>query len=360
MPSDAMFARQLLGWYDRARRALPWRNAVGGGASPYAVLVSELMLQQTQVATVIPYFQRFMERFPTPAILADAPEQEVLRLWQGLGYYSRARNLHAAAKRIVSNFGGIVPRDLEQLRSLPGVGRYTAGAIASIAFNQPAPIVDGNVARVICRLDKIEHDPRQPKILKQLWARAEQILPDQRIAEFNSAMMELGATVCTPRTPKCLLCPVQKFCRAFAAGVQDSIPPARKARPTPLVKRWTLCVQHEDRWLIEKRPATGRWAQLWQFITIEPSDKNPTSRHVRQHVGCRTGTPKSIGHVRHALTHRRYEFSVFIAQTGHADLKDCDRPRRWIHLDDLHAYPLSRPQLKIAEILRERSQKSLP
>src|SRR3954470_16957732 len=202
--SPTTFARRLLRWYDRARRDLPWR-AVGadGRPDPYHVLVSEAMLQQTQVATVIPYFNRFIARFATLADLARADEQEVLRLWQGLGYYSRARNLQKAARRVVSEFGGQLPADVDRLRALPGVGRYTAGAVASIAFGKRAPILDGNVVRVLCRVEKVTSDPRDRDTQALLWRRAEEVLPKVRVGDFNSALMELGATACIPRSPQC-------------------------------------------------------------------------------------------------------------------------------------------------------------
>src|SRR5688572_23843941 len=235
------FARRLLRWYDRSRRDLPWRvprdAAPGTALDPYHVLVSEAMLQQTQVATVIPYFNGFIARFPNLQSLAAADEQDVLRLWQGLGYYSRARNLQRAARTIVAEHDGRVPETAEALRTLSGVGRYTAGAVASIAFDCRAPIVDGNVARLLCRVDRIESDPRETDTAAQLWRRAEQILPRKRCGDFNSALMELGATVCTPRSPQCLVCPVRDHCEAFAGGVQDRIPPSRKRAKQPLLRR---------------------------------------------------------------------------------------------------------------------------
>jgi A/G-specific adenine glycosylase len=273
LPTPVQFRRRLLAWYDRHRRDLPWRRT----ADPYHVLVSEAMLQQTQVATVIPYYRRFLERFPAISDLARASEQEVLRLWQGLGYYSRARNLQAAAKTVVAEHGGKLPQTVEALLKLPGVGRYTAGAVASIAFGTRAPIVDGNVARVLCRIDRIETDPRERETLQLLWRRAEEILPKDRVGDFNSALMELGATVCTPRSPQCLICPVRAHCEAFAAGVQERIPAPRKAKPTPLLRRWTFCVERPGgEWLIEQRPSTGRWAGMWQFVTIEARAKRPS------------------------------------------------------------------------------------
>src|SRR5215217_6949316 len=271
LDSPATFARRLLRWYDKCRRNLPWRPDPGAGrpeGDPYHVLVSEAMLQQTQVATVIPYFNRFVARLPTLAALAAAEEQEVLRLWQGLGYYSRARNLQAAARRVTDEHGGELPREVDQLLKLPGIGRYTAGAVASIAFGRRAPILDGNVLRVLCRVDKITSDPRDRETQALLWRRAEEVLPKARVGEFNSALMELGATVCVPRSPRCLLCPVREHCGAFAAGVQERIPPAKKAKPTPLLERSIYCIRKSGRWLLEQRPATGRWASMWQFVTL--------------------------------------------------------------------------------------------
>ncbi|MDB5328566.1 MAG: A/G-specific adenine glycosylase, partial [Phycisphaerales bacterium] len=288
------FAKALLQWYDSAKRDLPWRVA-SGFPNPYHVLVSEAMLQQTQVATVIPYFARFLAAFPTIESLAESEEQRVLRLWQGLGYYSRARNLRKAAIAVVEQFGGVVPHAVEDLLTLPGVGRYTAGAVASLAYDTVAPIVDGNVVRVICRIDAIEEDPREPLIQKQLWRRAEEMLPTKRAGDFNSALMELGATVCTPKTPACLICPVRKFCRAFDQQIQHRVPMAKKAKTTPLQQRWVLCVEDQaGRFLIEQRPATGRWAGMWQFLTTSTADENTA-------LTFGTTPPTDLGIVRHAL-----------------------------------------------------------
>jgi A/G-specific adenine glycosylase len=311
------------------------------------------MLQQTQVATVVPYFHRFMARFPAPADLAEAEEQEVLRLWQGLGYYARARHLRAAACAIVAEFNGSVPDSLAGLRSLPGVGRYTAGAVASIAYDLRAPILDGNVARVLCRLDKIRFDPRGSATIAGLWRRAEQILPEKGVGEFNSALMELGATICTARLPRCDLCPVRAFCEAAAAGEQHRIPVPRKSRQTPLLRRWTVCVVRENRWLMEQRPAKGRWAGMWQFVTVEAGEGTPTGALLRRSgLGVGVRCLRRIGQVRHALTHRRYVFDVFTARAGGDASCNLQALRRWLTLAELDAYPLPRPQLKIVEMLQ--------
>lgn len=346
------FTRALLGWYERAQRELPWRLPRGsaGQIDPYRVLVSELMLQQTQVATVVPYFQRFMSVLPTVADLAAADEQQVLRLWQGLGYYARARNLQAAARKIVAEFGGAIPESLEALLSLPGIGRYTAGAVASIAFGQRAPIVDGNVARVLCRLAMIQTHPREPATAAVLWTLAEEILPRTSLGEFNSALMELGATVCTPRNPKCSDCPVRKFCRAAAAGKQNSIPPPRRAMPTPLVRRWTIGLRRRGRWLIEQRPPSGRWAGMWQFVTIEAGRTTPSAALMSRRLGLCVCNLKRIGRVRHALSHRRYVFEVFAAEARQNGVR---RPGKWVRMEELDRYPLPRPQTKIAKMIHE-------
>jgi len=343
---------RLLRWYRRVRRDLPWRVRIGDSSlpDPYHVLVSETMLQQTQVATVVPYFLRFTEKFPTIAALARADEQDVLRLWQGLGYYSRARNLHAAAKRIVAEHGGVVPSDPDALLDLPGVGRYTAGAIASLAFDIRAPILDGNVARVLCRLDHVDSDPREKVTTQYLWRRAGEILPKKNCGDFNSALMELGATVCTPRAPKCLLCPVRELCEAFARGDQEKIPLPRNRKRTSMHRRVILAIRHRDRYLIEQRPAKGRWAGMWQFVTLD-GDVHP-QLHPRRHLKLPISTPKHLAQITHALTHRRYTFDVYTAtlkRDGHAIA-----PRRWLTLAELEAYPLPRPHLKVAAMLSAR------
>jgi A/G-specific adenine glycosylase len=353
----ALFQQRLLQWYGINRRDLPWRVPLQAppDATPdaYHVLVSEAMLQQTQVATVIPFFRRFTEAFPTLAALAEADEQEVLRQWQGLGYYSRARHLRAAAAYVMNHYAGQLPQTVEQLLAMPGVGRYTAGAIASLAFNQRAPILDGNVTRVICRIDAIETDPRDRETQQLLWQRSEQLLPASQPGDFNSALMELGATVCTPRTPRCLLCPVQQHCEALAKGKAEQLPITRRRPPTPTVRRWTFAIQRQDRWLIEQRPAAGRWASLWQFVTVDPGGQALSRATVKAIVPVAIDSPRPLGKVRHALTHRKYEFEVYVCRTRGPGRREGIGARRWVRLDELGAYPLSRPQLKIAQLLRE-------
>jgi A/G-specific adenine glycosylase len=343
------FHRTLLRWYRTNRRDLPWRvdrkNPTSAKPDPYHVLVSEAMLQQTQVATVIPYFNRFMASYATLGDLAAANENQILRLWQGLGYYSRARLLLRTAKILVEENSGEIPDSVEKLLELPGIGRYTAGAIASLAFEKRAPIVDGNVTRVISRLDLLRDEPKET-----LWHRAEELLPKKRVGDFNSALMELGATICTPRAPRCLLCPVQKHCAAFAAGVVDQIPapPARKIRP--IERRWTLAIANKDRFLIEQRPARGRWAGMWQFVTIEAQDSVPTAESLSDRVGLKLADLRRLGSLKHDLTHRRYQFEVLACRCKSAHRK-LSPTRRWVGLDGLSDFPLPRPQLQVAQMI---------
>src|SRR3984885_378655 len=222
------FRKLLLGWFRTFQRDLPWRQ----NKDPYRIWLSEIMLQQTRVAAVIPYYETFLERFPTIRALAEAPEQEVLRLWSGLGYYSRARNLQRAARQIVATHGGEFPRTAEEALALPGIGSYTAAAILSIAFGAKHAVLDGNVARVLARLDAIEGDLREKGRWRSLQKAADKLLDPKSPSDWNEAMMELGAMVCTPRAPQCLLCPVAEFCRARRRGLTDVIPERRKKRET--------------------------------------------------------------------------------------------------------------------------------
>jgi A/G-specific adenine glycosylase len=312
------------------------------------VLVSETMLQQTQVATVTPYFQRFIGRYPTLADLATADQQQVLQLWQGLGYYSRASNLLKAAQKVLADFNCRIPQTVPELLSLPGVGRYTAGAIASLAFGRRQPILDGNVIRVLCRIDAIENDPSLASTRGKLWQRAEEILPRTNAADFNSALMELGATVCTPRIPACQACPVRLHCQAHALRIQDRLPVRTPRKVRPIERRWIFCIAHAGRFLIEQRPAKGRWAGLWQFVTL-PANGEPAGRILRSAIGLQLGRLRPLGRFIHDLTHRQYEFQVYRC-TATGDVADV-APRVWISPGELADYPLPQPHLRAAKLL---------
>ncbi len=261
------FNGAVLDWYDRhGRQDLPWQQNI----TPYRVWVSEIMLQQTQVSTVLGYFDRFMTALPTVAVLANAPEDEVLHLWTGLGYYTRARNLHKTAQSVVEQHGGEFPRDVEQLAELPGIGRSTAGAIASISMGLRAPILDGNVKRVLARYLAQDGYPGEPKVARQLWDAAERFTPQERVNHYTQAMMDLGATLCTRSKPSCLLCPLVEGCRAHLLGRETDfpVPKPRKALPQ---KRTLMPIlaNREGAILLYRRPSTGLWGGLWSFPELE-------------------------------------------------------------------------------------------
>lgn len=263
MNSSNRFSTRVLDWYDQyGRKDLPWQQDI----SPYRVWVSEIMLQQTQVRTVIPYFERFMARFPDVRDLAAAPVDEVLHLWTGLGYYARARNLHRAAREICQQHGGELPVGVEGLETLPGIGHSTAGAITSIAQGQPATILDGNVKRVLARYHTVAGWPGEAQVLKKLWAFAEKHTPQTRTADYTQAIMDLGATVCTRGQPDCEICPLSDDCLARAAGKQTAFPGRRPRKVLPVCKTVFLILHNADgHVLLQKRPTNGIWGALWCF-----------------------------------------------------------------------------------------------
>lgn len=260
------FSRELLAWYRSGNRDLPWRRS----RDPYFIWVSEIMLQQTRVDTVIPYFNRFVERFPTVRDLAEAPEEDVLKLWEGLGYYSRARNLQAAAREVAERYGGKIPDDKEAVSGLKGVGPYTAGAILSIAFNRPEPAVDGNVMRVLSRYFCIDEDIARPATRTRMEGLVRELIPEGAAGDFNQALMELGALVCTPRSPHCLICPVMEHCAGRIAGREEELPVKSKAKPPKPQHRLAVLARRADgRVLARQRPAQGLLARLWELPHVE-------------------------------------------------------------------------------------------
>lgn len=260
--TPTQFSRQVLDWYDKyGRKTLPWQLE----KTPYKVWLSEVMLQQTQVATVIPYFERFMARFPTVIHLAEAPLDEVLHLWTGLGYYARGRNLHKAARKIADQHGGVFPDNFDDVAALPGVGRSTAGAVLSLALGKHFPILDGNVKRVLARCYAVEGWPGKKEVEKRLWEISTQVTPAQGVSQFNQAMMDLGATVCTRTRPKCRLCPVNNLCQAYASESWASYPGKKPKATLPERTGYMLMIQAGSDVLLEKRPPTGLWGGLYCF-----------------------------------------------------------------------------------------------
>ncbi|PYV07477.1 MAG: A/G-specific adenine glycosylase [Acidobacteria bacterium] len=302
----AKFQDALLAWYSEHQRALPWRSR----PDPYRVWVSEIMLQQTQVQTVLRYFDRFVRRFPDARALAAASEEEVVSLWAGLGYYGRARNLRRAAIEIVRRHGGRFPSRFDEILRLPGVGRYTAGAIASIAFNLPEPIVDGNVRRVVSRLHALERGAPE----RFFWEQARAWTPAGRAAEFNQAVMELGALVCVPSSPLCLLCPVAAPCEARRTGIEARIPPPRRARAAEEVRLVMLVMEHEEEiLLVREREADyipGRWGLPTRALARGESPAR-AARALARSFSPEPGALEERGTVRHGVTFRRIAIQVF-------------------------------------------------
>ena len=349
--------RVLLQWYGRHRRRLPWRAARSGGrVDPYYVLVSEAMLQQTQVATVVDYFNRFVEQLPTVRALAAADEQVVLRLWQGLGYYRRARHLHAAAKMIVDEFDGKVPSTVDELMHLAGVGRYSAGAIASIAYGRASPILDGNVARVLARWLAIEQPIDEPKVRDGLWQMAQRLVPRTRPGDFNQALMELGALVCTPRGPQCPVCPVADRCQAYQNGNVDRLPQRWPRRAPQQVSHHIVAVHREGKYLLEQRGAGGLWSRMWQIPTAEQISRGRLASWIQDRFGLTVARLRRVKAFDHQTTHRTIEFVLWqsCVQAG--------RLRRgsglWRRLDALDDLPLANPQRRALKLLRDTTPTS--
>jgi A/G-specific adenine glycosylase len=337
------FRRRLLTWYRKHRRDLPWREMNGRTVNAYHVLLSEAMLQQTQVATVVPYFHRFIEAFPTIQALAEADEQQVLTLWQGLGYYRRARNLHAAAKMVVQDFAGQVPAAGEDLLKLPGVGQYTAGAISSIAHGRQASVVDGNVERVFARLMHLTEPINAPVTKKKLWGIADELVPKSSPGDHNQALMELGATICTPRLPKCFVCPVREHCRAVAETNPEDLPIKLAKKKPKAVTHLIIAVERKGKYLFEQRPSDGLWSNMWQLPTIEEPASDPgVSSWLQSRFGLKIAPPTPDHEFTHQTTHRTIRFHVLRTQFIAGRL----RPNRgvWRKPDQLENMPLSNPQ----------------
>ncbi len=292
------FQRRVLDWFDRhGRHDLPWQHP----ASPYRVWVSEVMLQQTQVAVVIPYFQRFMERFPDVASLAAASRDAVMEHWAGLGYYARARNLHKAAQCIMEEHGGRFPDTLEGWQALPGIGRSTAGAVLSLSMGQRQPILDGNVKRVLARHRAVPGWPGQTAVLNRLWAFSETLTPVERCADFNQAMMDLGATLCTRARPACLLCPLQSDCLANAQGRPTAYPEAKPAKRLPVRETRMLLLESGDGVLLQRRPPTGIWGGLWSLPECPPDAD--LAEHCQRQYGLTVSEPDAWQPFRHTFSH---------------------------------------------------------
>lgn len=307
--SHESFSRRLLSWFDRhGRQDLPWQRE----PSPYRVWISEIMLQQTRVQTVREFFPRFMDRFPDARALADAPLDEVLHLWSGLGYYARARNLHRAAQIIRDDLAGVMPDDLETLQSLPGIGRSTAGAVLSLGRGQRHAILDGNVKRVLCRHRAIEGWPGQARVTRRLWTLAESLTPHERVADYTQAIMDLGATLCTRSQPDCAQCPVAQDCRARIDHRQHELPAPKPRATLPTRKTVFVIVQNrEGHVLLERRPPAGVWGGLWSFPECAPG--TVLEDWLEDQLGLVASTVDALPTVHHGFTHFRLEIEPIVA-----------------------------------------------
>lgn len=306
------FAESLLAWYDAHARALPWR----GIHDPYCTWVSETMLQQTRVETVLSYYRRFLDRFPTVETLAAAPEADVLKMWEGLGYYRRARNLQKGAQQVMAEFGGVIPSEPDQLKKISGIGDYTAGAIASIAYDVAVPAVDGNVIRVVSRVRGIRENVGIPSVKRRIAAEAAALVPADRPGDFNQAMMDLGATVCVPGTPSCEKCPVCSMCDAWHEGDAEDLPDLpRKNPPRPV--HYDLCLVFSGNRVLMRQRTETMLQGLWIYPLLEegyPPEKLPAA--VESKLGLHTGRATFAGEARHIFTHQVWYMKIYVLEAA--------------------------------------------
>lgn len=352
--------RNLLAWFDRNRRDLPWRR----DRDPYRIWVSEVMLQQTQVATVIAYFDRFLTAFPTVAALAAAPEQHVLRLWEGLGYYRRARSLWQAARILAADHDSRIPNDADVLGRLPGFGRYTVGAVLSQAFDRRLPILEANSQRVLSRFFGRRDDPRTGPGHRWLWKAAEGLLPRKRVGDFNQALMELGSLLCTPTTPRCGECPVRADCEAHRLGLQAQIPPPARPTERVAVREAAVVVCRDERVLLVQRPDTAnRWAGMWEFphAPLKPDEMPSTAanRLLSELTGITARVGGLLLTVKHGVTRFQITLDCFVAVHAAGEFRPgAYSEGRWILPGELDAYPVSSPQRRLAAAVQRRGAPS--
>ncbi len=343
--------RSLLAWFERSARSLPWRES----RDAYRIWISEVMLQQTQVATVIPYFHKFLECYPTLANLADADEHDVLQLWEGLGYYRRARDLLKAARQLRDAGFATVPNDASIVRSLPGFGRYTTNAVLSQAYDARLPILEANSTRLLCRLFGIEGDPKRADNQSRLWHLAEVILPRKNVGAFNQALMELGSLVCKPNTPACPSCPLKRSCVAFRHGRQAEIPHRAQAAEITNVAETAVVISRGDRILLVQRPSSGRWANLWEFPHVENASgetNTQTAARLLSTLGVSGMVDSEIATIRHSVTRYRITLTAFHATYQSGLIESPMHPNHaWVRLNELSSYPLSAPQRRLARAL---------
>ena len=338
-----MLSENLLTWYAEQGRDLPWRRI----RDPYAIWVSEIMLQQTRVDTVLPYYKRFMARFPNAAALAEAPLEEVLIVWEGLGYYARARNLHRAARIVIERFDGHLPRSEQELKGLPGIGRYTADALQAIAFDQDTLALESNLRRVLTRLFDLHLNPRRPKGERELRRLGMSVLPIGRASEFNQALMDLGALICTPRSPTCHACPLAADCLALRNGTQEELPVREPGQPLPLRQTVAAVLQENGSLLITRRPESGLLGGLWGFPAgfKEDGESNQLAlrRVVKKQLGLEIEVELPLPPLAHSYTHFREALQPFTCRLRSDSGQLRERSDvRWVKTQDLNIVPMGK------------------
>ena len=343
---------KLLNWFSLYKRDMPWR----GITDPYRIWVSEVMLQQTQVKKVVGYYENFIKTFPDIRTLASSSVQDVLKIWEGLGYYARARNLHKAAQLIVKDFNSEIPKDYASFRSLPGVGDYSAAAVLSIAFNQPYAAVDGNIKRVLSRLFLMDNPVNDSSSIKVFQEKADLLLNTDQPGCFNQAMMELGATVCRPQSPTCVVCPVNSFCKAFKEGLQSEYPYRQKNKPTPKHNIAAGIIYKGSDILIVQRPLDGLLGGLWEFpngnLYKGETSEEACIRHISDSTNLSVSNLNYLTQVKHAYTHFKIVVDAFECEYIHGDLLlNGPIDAKWIKIDELYDYPLPKATHKIIEKL---------
>lgn len=354
----AAFRQDLVDWYRASARVLPWRET----RDPYSIWLSEMMLQQTRVDQALPYYQRFLAAFPTVFDLAAAPVDQVLKLWEGLGYYARARNLHKAAQAVVEDFGGTFPKSEAEIRKLAGIGAYTAAAVLSIAYNVPLAVLDGNVIRVLARVFALEADVKQPKIRQLLQVRANELLSYEAPGDFNQGIMELGAITCTPRNPQCSRCPLQQVCTASQTHQTHIFPMSAKKAPIPHQHIAIGVILNDDGLiLIDRRPESGLLGGLWEFPggKQEAGETLPETcaREIREEVGIEVEVGDQFAQVDHAYTHFKITLHAFLCRlTSGTAASTNGEPVKWVSLAELEAYAFPKANRHVIDRLHERLQ----
>lgn len=348
LPQTGKIQKKLLQWFRKCGRDLPWRRT----RDPYAIWVSEIMLQQTQVSTVIPYYLRFLKSFPTTRHLAKADLSKVLKVWEGLGYYSRARNLHRASQIVSNHLNGKIPDNLTDLRTLPGIGRYTAGAILSIAFNKPAPILDGNVKRVLSRFFAISGNPVRGKTEDLLWKISESLIPRGHASFFNQGLMDLGAMTCTPKEPQCSKCPLRDLCTGGASGDPERFPTKALKKKIPHIEAISAVIQENGKVLLKQRPAEGLLGGLWEFPNWRIEEKRRLRlrlrlrKYIKKEIGLNVEVKEPVGTFQQTYSHFKLTLHTY-----HCRSRDAKEKGKWVPISKLRLLPMSRIHRRIAQMI---------